>query len=150
MPLLAPVANVLKNKMVVRVIIGIVIAFILYLFIRKYWHRIVLLTQSSDIDWEPGESKVIPNAREAELKGMAADLYSDIYDTPTTGHTNSLYIDANDLSDNELKYLAKYYRKQLTQGTYLYTDVDNEWFGLAYNFDTRLMVHLAKIGEKGE
>lgn len=150
MALLTPIGNVLKNKKVVYAIIAIIVAFLLYLIIRKYWQQIALFFQPADIDWEPGESKVIPQARKAELKGLAADLYSDIYDTPTSGHTNSLYIEADNLSDNELQWMAEYYRKQLTQGVYLYTDVDNEWFGLAYNFDTKLMAHLAKVGEKGE
>lgn len=129
--------------------IGLVIL-LLFLIGRKYWHIISRWFQPSDITLEPGESKIIVPSKEAALKGLAAQLHSDIYDTPILGHTTSLYVEANNLTDNELKFLAKYYRKQLTQGTYLYTDVDNEAFNIFTNVDSMLMAHLAKVGEKGE
>ncbi len=126
-----------------------IVILILFLIGRKYWHRIAPFFQSSDIELEPGEPVKPPPAKEAEIKGLASQLYSDIYDTPITGHTTSLYIDANNLTDTQLKVLSKYYRKQLTQGTYLYTDVDDEVFAFWTSVDSVLMAHLAKVGEKG-
>lgn len=125
------------------------IVIILILVARKYWHVISRWFQPTDIDLEPGESVKIESGREAELKGVAAELYSDLYDTPASGHNNQLYSNANKLSDNELKFLAKYYRQNLTQGTYLYTDIDEDWFNPFTNVDSMLMAHLAKVGEKG-
>jgi len=127
-----------------------IVALFLFLIGRKYWHKIAPFFQPSDIEFEPGEPAKVPPAKEAEIKGLAAQLLSDIYDTPVpTGHVHSLYIAANELTDNQLKELSKYYRKQLTQGTYLYTDVDNEAFAFWTNVDSVLMAHLAKVGEKG-
>ncbi len=148
-PLLASAAKtagaILKSKWFW---IGVAVV-ILILVLRKYQHLLAAFFQPSDIDFQPGEPKVIPPAKEAELKALAALLHGDIYDTPLSGHTHQLYIDANNLTDNQLKELSRYYRKQLTQGTYLYTDIDNEGFSLFTTVDSVLMAHLAKVGEKG-
>ncbi len=147
-----------------RIIIAIIVAILLFFVIRKYWSQISKLFQKSDIDFEEGEGLIIPEKpadivakygadadfkSQQELKQLATDLYSDIYDTPYSGHIHSLYSSATHLTDNELRFLAKYYRKSLTHGTYLFTDVDNEGFVPWTNVDTLLMAHLSKVGEKG-
>ena len=113
---------------------------LLLLILNKYKGEIRRYFQSSDIDIEPGETKKISNARKIELKAMAADLYSDIYDTPLSGHTHALYKDADDLSDTELQFLAKYYRKSLASGTYLFTDIKNEAFSIFLKTDLDYLV----------
>ncbi len=124
-------------------------ALLVFLIIRKYWGKVERLFQPSDIELEEGETGKLTASTESTLKTVAAGLYSDLYDTPITGHNLPFYKAVNDLSDTELKFLAKYYRKNLTQGVYLYSDIDDDWFPFTTNVDSMLMAHLAKIGEKG-
>ena len=122
---------------------------ILLLILKRYWYKFERFFQRTDIDLAPGETGNLTIDKKSDLKDLASRLYSDIYDTPITGHTTQLYKDANSLTDTELKYMAKYYRQHLTQGIYLYEDVNDEVFNIFTNVDSKLMAHLAKVGEKG-
>ncbi len=131
------------------IVIGVII---LGLIARNKWDDLSRWFQPGDIDVEPGgasSTKDIPDSRKVELKALANLLYADIYDTPFWGgHTISLYEEANDLPDIQLKYLSEYYRKKLTRGNWLEEDIDGELFTTS-DINTRLMAHLAKIGQKG-
>jgi hypothetical protein len=138
------IKTILSNKYT-WIIIAIII--ILYL-LNKNWYRIKSLWQPRDIDLETGESLNIPQQRKLEIEAIARLLYTDIYDTPFTGHTVSVYEQALTLTDNELLYLSKYYKRNLTQGSWLWTDINNEVFAFT-DVNTKLQLRLSKIGEKG-
>ncbi len=99
-----------------------------------------LTVVSVDVDTEVSER------RKKRIRRLGDKLYDDIYDTPLTGHTYSYYEKANDLDDNELLFLARYYIG-ITKGSSLFEDVDDEAFSLFSDVDTKLMNHLAIIGE---
>lgn len=119
-------------------------AIILVIILNRNWYRITRLFQPSNIVVEPDESK-LTSERKTQLEAIARDLYNSIYGTSD----NKAYDAALNLTDSELKYMSKYYRRSVTQGTWLYTDIDNEVFMPWNDRDTRLMAKLSEIGEKG-
>lgn len=127
-----------------------VIAIFLIWLISRYWDKIKTIFQPADIDYEEGEPKTISKNRQKELKDFASELYEAIYATQNVGVTyrENRFVAANELSDNELRFVSKYYRKSLTKGAWLYTDIDNEVMPTT-SVDENLMAHLSKIGEKG-
>ncbi len=119
-------------------------------FINKYWNEIKRFFQRSDVDLEPGESKLISSDRKVELKAFAGELYQAIYATQNVGvsYREDKFAEAVDLSDNELRYVSKYYRKSLTKDNWLYDDIDDETMPFT-SIDEELMARLTKVGEKG-
>ena len=83
--------------------------------------------------------------RQQEVELIATALYKSIYGS----HNDEAYDKALSLTDTELKYMSRFYRIRITQGTWLYTDIDNEIFSPWNDRDKRLMAKLAIIGEKG-
>lgn len=134
------------RKPIIWTIVGLVVFFIA----RKNWWRVKALIQPRVINTENGKTTVSPG-REPYLHQLADKIYQDIHDTPFTGHTESLYKEANALSDVELLYLSRYYKRSLTSGDTIYSDLQNEWFaifGSTYDAVNALANHLSKIGEK--
>ena len=138
--------------------IGLVIL-ILLITIIKSWSKIrdwiKEKTQKEDVELTEDEQKrleetgkALSNKTKADLKGLSQLLYSDIYDTPITGHDSDLYKQSLNLTDSELKFMSKYYKDHISAGVYLFEDIDNEIFSPLTNIDSRLMARLAKIGEK--
>lgn len=112
-------------------------------------------TQTKDIDLTPEEKerliktgKALSNSTKNSLEELAQLLHSDIYDTPILGHDSDLYTRSMNLSDTELKFMAKYYRENISKGVYLEEDIDNEIYSPFTNIDSRLIARLAKVGEK--
>lgn len=135
--------------------IGLV-AFILLLVIIKKWSNIrgwiKRSIQPEDIDLTPEErarleanSETLSSERKSEMEAFAQELYAEIQGA---SYGTSLYEKLLKLSDTEVKYLSKYYRKHISGGTYLYQDVDEEWFSPFTDIDGRVMARLAKVGEK--
>ena len=93
---------------------------------------------------EPDEDPLI-KLRQQEVESVATALYKSIY----VSHDDKAYDRALSLTDTELKYMSRFYRIRITQGTWLYTDIDNEIFSPWNDRDKRLMAKLAIIGEKG-
>lgn len=129
-----------------KTILTIIVVAILVIIIYRNWYKIKRLFQSRDLDLEPGENLNISPERTKYLENLASLIYTDIYDTPFGGHTNKLYEEANALTDNELLFVSRYYKRQLSSGAWLYDDIDDEIF--TTSVDTKLMAHLAKIGER--
>lgn len=123
----------------------VIVLTIIYFTARKNWYRIKFWFQPRDIDVEEGEVTNLSAEKEKELKDLARLIYTDIYDTPYTGHDYDLYARALALSDTELLYMARFYRKSLTRGITMYDDLNNELF--ITNIDTQLKSRLSKIGE---
>lgn len=143
--------------MVAKIIIIFLLALAIYYLVKKYGGWLKDKFQSSDINYQPGET---PNnagytagggdigAGKEYIENIAGDLYADIYDTPWNGHSYTPYIQALGLSDSDLKYLAYHYKKYLTKGASLFVDIDDEIFAPGISFDSDLMARLTKIGEK--
>lgn len=134
-------------------ILGIILAIIIVLYLRRNWYKVRHIFQPRDIDIETGESINISEQRKAQLETLARDLYDDIYDTPINylgivSHTKELYTKADALSDNELLYLARYYKRYLANGNSLWMDIDDEYSSPFDNYMTSLQAHLSKIGER--
>lgn len=129
-----------------KTILTIIVVIILVIIIYRNWYKIKRLFQGRDLDLEPGENLNISPERTKYLENLAILIYADIYDTPITGHKSSLYEEANALTDNELLFVSRYYKRQLSSGVWLYDDLEDEVF--ASDVDTKLMTHLAKIGER--
>jgi len=118
---------------------------IMLIILRRNWYKLSRMWQPSDINFDEGETASISNERKSEIESYARMLYDSIYGS----NDNDAYDVALNLTDNELKYLSKYYRKYLTQSTWLWKDIDNEWFAWWNDRDVKLQARLAKIGEKG-
>lgn len=133
------VLAIFKNKWTWMILLAIIVFFIA----RKQVPRIKRLFQTADIDLEPGETGFISSDRKDELKIISQMMYDSIYGS----HSNTAYDAALNLSDTELKYTSIYYRRFLTKGVYLFTDVDDEIFSPWNDRDVSLMRRLSKIGE---
>lgn len=105
------------------------------LFIKKY----------INYDCIPNESGRVSDDRKQFLESVASKIYSDIYNTPYTGHDCTLYESAYDLCDEELQYVAQHYRKALSRGSSIVQDLGEE-FTLVCDFDI-FIARLQKIGE---
>lgn len=133
-----------------RLVIIIIVAIILYYVIKQFdlINRIKRLFEPRFIDYScnpTGGTMKIADNRIAYLNNVAQRIYDDIYNTPYTGHDCKLYTEANQLCDEELAYVAQQYRKALTRGLSIYTDLDSQWT-IACDFDS-LRAHLSKVGE---
>lgn len=143
--------------LMIKAIILLLLIILIYFLVKKYGDWLKDKFQSSDINYQQGET---PNnagytagggnigAGREYIEKIASSLYSDIYETPWTGHEYTYYIQALGLSDNDLRYLADHYKKYLTKGTSLFDDIDNEVFAPGVTLDGDLMARLTKIGAK--
>lgn len=142
-------------------VIGAIIALIIGIIIYRNWYKIAYYFQPRDVDFETDSTtgtigNDITNERKKYLESLASELYNDIYDTPIIhGHNLSLYAMADVLPDVELLYLARFYKRNLTQSNTLYYDINDEYYvldngsqGGDTNSPTKLKQHLSKIGEK--
>lgn len=127
-------------------ILLLVIALILILYIRRNWYKFSHLFTPRNIDLEPGESEVISEQRKRQIESIAQKLFTDIYNTPYSGHNGDVYKEALSLTDNELLYLAKFYKRSVSGGNTLYADIDSQWY-VWIDSPTTLMARLNKIGE---
>lgn len=124
-------------------IAGIILAIIIFIIIRRNIYKLKGKFAPRDINLEKEPS----DERKTYLEGLARRLYTDIYDTPFfTGHDGGLYKEADALSDTELLYLSRFYKRYLTLGTSLKSDIDSQWYPFAGGV-TELLTHLQKIGE---
>lgn len=134
----------------VKLIIIIVALLVLWYVIKQFdlINRIKRLFEPRFIDYScnpTGGSFRISNDRINYLNGVAQKIYDDIYNTPYSGHNCNIYIEANQLCDEELAYVGQQYRKALTRGISIWTDLGQE-YTLSCDFDT-LRAHLSKVGE---
>lgn len=129
-----------------KTIIGTIIALIILSYVNKNWHKIMYKLRPLNINFEDGEQANISAARKVQLEGLAKSIFTDIEETPWTGHDYTPYESALALSDNELAYLSKFYMKQLSVGKSLYQDMDTQWYMTGSGVTGKLMARLAAIG----
>jgi len=101
-------------------------------------------------DWQPGQegslfdhSGGISDRRKGELETLAENMHKNIYST--FGNARPVITKLLVLNDNELNYLAKYYKKELTRKNSLALDIDDEilW---DTDKDEELLQRLYKLG----
>lgn len=134
--------DLLKNKWFWIGIGGLILLFIIW----KNWNRITRFFQKRNIRFKPGESLYITDSRKQYLESMAKQAYDDIYNTPTFGHNELIYVEINKVTDNELLYLSEFYNDFLTRGNSLKYDIKDETFVFT-DVNNKLIQRLNKIGE---
>lgn len=121
---------------------------IVILIVRRNWNKISGKFERDFGNYGSHNGQPIEDLtkdRKLTLEKWAQDLYTAIY--TTGGNSAPLMAIALSLNDLELKYLAQHYKKAITRGTSLYTDVDDEIMP-GTDVDEKLMARLAKLGER--
>lgn len=106
----------------------IVIVIIIILTIYKNWDKIINVFHKNTIIFEPGESTTIPDLEKRQLESVANSIFSDIYDTPITGHDGDVYKEALALTDNRLAYVNDFYKSKVSGGKSIIYDLNDEYF----------------------
>ncbi len=131
--------KILKNKWFW---IGLATLIVL-LIIRANWQYLKAKFARSFGDFT-GEK--ISDSRQAVLNGFADNLHQSIHTSVAWGDTVDALNNISGVNDDELRYIARYYKRALSRGTSLYTDLNNEWMPLT-DIDEQILTRLSKIGE---
>ena len=111
------------------IIKGIVIFVLIYLIYKNWWRISRLLKpKSQNVSPDTQEGNGISETRKAYIEGIASDLYSDIYSTGWSGHDYTPYTVALSFFDDEIVYLADFYKNHLASGNSLYNDINSQWY----------------------
>jgi len=132
-----------------QIIIGLLILTIL-IIIRRNWYKIGQFFKPkapSLIDDEGQGSTPLTQEQLNKIYGIAGKLYNDIYETGWTGHTYEPYGLALTLTDRELLELARYYKRNLSNGNSLYSDIGSQIYVWSDGTPAELRNKLSKIGE---
>lgn len=147
-----------------QVLIIIVILLLIFFIWRKYGTKIRNLFQRKEITSKTvtlqdgtvvtlSNISDIPQKQRAYLEDLAGEIKRDIHlSGGNLSHEVVLYKEASSLSDVEIDYLAQYYKRNLTNGTSLYEDMDNEAEAFCYYQDCSgwklLITRLEKTGNR--
>lgn len=128
-------------------------AIILLIILRKYGGSVIQslknLISPENIDFAPGEPVILSKQREEEIRAIGDLISADIEDTPVGSRNVAAYEAANALTDNELKFLAKYYKTLDSDEYGLWKAIDSEtYYFSAATEANKLKSRLAKIGYK--
>lgn len=137
----------MTNKTKLIIIISLLITVVIIFRRTDLWTRIkrLFLKKYVNYDCKP-DSLRVDDDRKQYLEALASKIYSDIYNTSVLfGHDCDVYEEANALCDEELIYVAQHYRKSLTRGISIKSDLETQ-FTLACDFDI-FIAHLSKVGE---
>ncbi len=118
----------------------ILVIIIILLVFRRHWNWLKAKLGRSYGDFT---GQAIPEEKKGDLKSLSENIYEEIY--ATFGNPTKFIKEANKLNDDELLYLARYYKSALTRKTSLYTDVDDEYLPFTSE-DEALMLRLSKLG----
>ena len=134
-----------NQKMVIKGIIAFLIVYLIY----KNWWRIsaLLKPKTPNISPDTQNGTGISDSRKIYIESIAGDLYADIYSTGWTGHDYTPYTVALSFFDDEIKYLADFYKNHLATGNSLYNDIDSQWYTWGYEAQ-ELMNLLSANGKK--
>lgn len=130
-----------------KIIIIVAIIVVVYLVYKKTRTKFVELTQPKEIVLLPGESKNISAQKREDIKTIASGIFNDIEDTSITGHSYDSYDQALLLTDNELAFMADYYKTYLSIGKSLYAEIDTQYY-ITSGIPQKLMARLAAIGKR--
>lgn len=129
-----------KNKeTIIKWLIILAVCYIVY----KNWWRVEGMLKPVSRDNSP---EALSDTRKNSLETIAGEMYNDIYHTPLTGHDYSSYTKIVAMYDNEVIYLADYYKNHLANGNKLYTDINSQWYTWG-NTPNELMTKLSELGK---
>ena len=128
-------------------------AIILIVVTKKIWNKV---SDSFQADFGEYDDPALQPERKDELEELARDTHTKIYEVEfgigslgwggsALGEEDLIALD--ELTDRELKYVAKFYKRALTRGVSLYKDIHREWLPFT-DMDEIVMVRLAQIGQK--
>lgn len=145
-----------------KIIFIVVLVILLIIIWRRYGYKVKNIFQTKEITTstvtlQNGQVVTVsgigdlPQSQRTYLEDLANKIKNDIYGLNWLGvRDTKIYEEANALSDVEIDYLATYYKRQLTSGTSLYEDMNNEY--TSYFQDNtgfrNLINKLAKTGNK--
>lgn len=125
-----------------RIIIAIILAIVVIIIIWKFWDRIKGFFRRTYGHY----GQEVPEYRKVQLEQIATQAKAAIYDPTTLSGTKAEILNQIfAINDDELLYLAKYY-KTIAQGNSLYMDIDDEFLP-GIEIDEKLMARLAALGE---
>lgn len=138
--IIATIGAVLKSKLF-WIIVSVVVA---YIVIKRNWNHIANLGKPRFIEYETnaqGEVLNFSNDKKEKLRDLAERLYAQIY-TPFAGDSE-VYTAVKYLNDQELLFLANYYKQAYKAN--LYTDIDDEFLP-GTDSDDIILGRLKKMG----
>ena len=118
----------MKNK---KLIIGIVIIILVIVLWQRHAWKLGRLFNPSQRNNSP--EATINDARKEGIEKIANRIYEDIESTPIFGHDYTPYEEALNLYDNEIEYLATYYKTHLNSGSTLWDSIDSQWYTWGYS-----------------
>ena len=129
------------NKKTVLIVLGLLL---LAFLLKKYWWKIERFFKAPPSK----ENSQIPltDARKSAIEGTASLIYTDIYNTPLTGHNYSSYDTALGYYDDELEYCADYYQLYLASNNSVHSDIQSQWYTWG-DSPERLQTKLAKVNK---
>ncbi len=131
-----------------KILIIIAIILIVYYIYKKTRTKYVELTQPKEIVLLPGESKDISAQKREDIKTIASGIFNDIESTSFwTGHNYDSYEQALLLTDNELAFMADYYKTYLSIGKSLFSEMDTQIYTTS-DIPAKLSTRLATIGKR--
>jgi len=131
-----------KNKKTIIIVVAIiVIAFLL----NKYWWKIERIFKPRVSNDSPDN---LTDARKLQIQGIANAMFQDIEHTSFwTGHDYTSYQQALTLYDNEIKYLADYFKNYSAAGAYsLKAGIDSQIYTWG-DSPAKLSNILAEVGK---
>lgn len=117
-----------KNK---KIVIGIIIFIIIIVLWQKHAWKLGRLINPSQKNNSP--DAVIKDDKKEAIEKIANRIYEDIESTPFLGHDYTPYEEALKLYDNEIQYLATYYKTHLNSGATLWDSIDTQWYTWGYS-----------------
>jgi hypothetical protein len=101
------------NKKTILIVVGL---FLLAFFLKKYWWKVERFFKPRASENSPIE---LTDSRKSQLQAISNAMFQDIENTPFwTGHDYTSYEQTLAVYDDELKYMADYFKNFSSAGEY--------------------------------
>lgn len=132
-------------------IMYIVVIIIIVLILIRNRYKIKQLFTANSVDNSASDQismAEVPESRKAYIRTVAQEIKEDIYSTSIWGHWYGAYDNAIGFSDPELKYLATYWKSNMSEplGVSLYSDISSQTYMFGSSAD-QLKDKLSNVGE---
>jgi hypothetical protein len=146
-------AEVAEKITLRKLVIGILISFGLFIVWRNRYgiKKFFFEGKAPNRGSEDQLNIPIPESRKSEIQSLAAKLEQDINNTPWINHDYPIYKQALGYADNEIVYLADYYKQNLSPSESLYDAIEGEYYTWDWYYETwpyELQSRLAEVGKK--
>jgi hypothetical protein len=143
----AVLMKILKSKIFWYIVIGL----ILFFFIKKrynIWRLKASNTFIKDRDYQVDETGNVIAVRKEEMENLAQKLYTEIYGWGSWFNSdNDIYEEVYALNDQDLEFMAKYYKNYITRGNTLYEDITSEY--VVSSINEQIAARLLALGLAG-